>query len=385
MHKKNVTYFIIFASVVLINSYSISQKITIVKTIDGVPHIYNTNKGIKPDLKIEFEKELELGVEEGDNNYIFEQISGIDVDKVGNIYVLDYKGLNVKIFSKNGKYLKTIGRSGEGPGEFKNPTALSLNNNNFLIVGESMPPKLSIFDLNGNYIRNIMLNYLGMITGIKSINENNILLQKIMTELIIDKSMILMSYVLSVIDLSGKNINDIFIKKTERSIEMIKNISEREAYSFSWCIGSQEKIYIVEDIYNYEIKVYDKKGNLSRVIYKKFDPIKRTKEDFNRLQNGMNEYKKKFGFAVDIKFSDIKPIINSIFIDEKNRLWIDTPIEASKDTKTFNIFDEEGMYITKATIEIKGNGTCMIKNNNLYFVYQESDNVPKIYSFKILD
>ena len=98
----------------------------------------------------------------------------------------------------------------------------------------------------------------------------------------------------------------------------MKNISERKVSGFSWCIDYQENIYIVEDIYNYEIKVYDKKGNLFKVIHKKFDPIKRTKNDFNQLQNGMNELKNKFGLGVNIKFSDIKPIINYIFSDEKN-------------------------------------------------------------------
>ncbi|MES2124235.1 MAG: 6-bladed beta-propeller, partial [Gemmatimonadota bacterium] len=45
--------------------------------------------------------------------------SGIVADSKGNIYVLDSKPATIKAYSADGAFLRTIGRDGSGPGEFR--------------------------------------------------------------------------------------------------------------------------------------------------------------------------------------------------------------------------------------------------------------------------
>ena len=52
---------------------------------------------------------------------ILEIPTEITYDSDGNVYVLDQKANNVKKFDSSGKYLRTIGRRGRGPGEFNAP------------------------------------------------------------------------------------------------------------------------------------------------------------------------------------------------------------------------------------------------------------------------
>jgi hypothetical protein len=49
--------------------------------------------------------------------YMFNGVDGIIADKENNFYVYHSMGTEKKKFSKDGKYLRTIGRSGAGPGE----------------------------------------------------------------------------------------------------------------------------------------------------------------------------------------------------------------------------------------------------------------------------
>ena len=62
------------------------------------------------------EVDLKLGVMDGDPNFIFGNIRGIEAASDGTIYVLDYQAVEVRAYSPDGQYLGTIVRSGEGPG-----------------------------------------------------------------------------------------------------------------------------------------------------------------------------------------------------------------------------------------------------------------------------
>jgi len=63
-------------------------------------------------------EELRIGVAEGDPDYQFGNIGGIDVDSEGRIYVLDQHAQQVRVFDPQGTLLRTVGRGGSGPGEF---------------------------------------------------------------------------------------------------------------------------------------------------------------------------------------------------------------------------------------------------------------------------
>ncbi len=50
----------------------------------------------------------------------------IDVDEDGNIYVLDRKAIHIKVFNSCGKFVRTIGKKGQGPGEFETPSGIRI-------------------------------------------------------------------------------------------------------------------------------------------------------------------------------------------------------------------------------------------------------------------
>src|SRR5512139_2747201 len=76
---------------------------------------------------LELKEELSLGGPDVQGDYAFVKIRDIVVDDSGSIYVLDQQDSHVKVFDTSGKYVRTIGRLGQGPGEFEGPMTLSLN------------------------------------------------------------------------------------------------------------------------------------------------------------------------------------------------------------------------------------------------------------------
>jgi 6-bladed beta-propeller len=61
---------------------------------------------------------LSIGEMGGDEHYQFGQIAGVDVDATGNVYIADQQARDVRVYDATGKYVRTIGKPGSGPGEF---------------------------------------------------------------------------------------------------------------------------------------------------------------------------------------------------------------------------------------------------------------------------
>jgi streptogramin lyase len=48
-------------------------------------------------------------------------VRDIEVGPDGTVYVLDGSAMAVRVFGPRGEFLRSIGRGGEGPGEFRRP------------------------------------------------------------------------------------------------------------------------------------------------------------------------------------------------------------------------------------------------------------------------
>jgi hypothetical protein len=61
---------------------------------------------------------LSIGVQDGAQAYLFTAVRGATVLPDGTIAVTDLASYNVRLFDSSGAHLRTIGRQGQGPGEF---------------------------------------------------------------------------------------------------------------------------------------------------------------------------------------------------------------------------------------------------------------------------
>jgi sugar lactone lactonase YvrE len=92
----------------------------------------------------------------GTDESTFNQPSDVAVAPSGDIFVADGHGgmTNARIvkFSKDGKFIKTWGKKGSGPGEFDTPHALAFDSKGRLFVGDRGNNRIQIFDQDGKFL-----------------------------------------------------------------------------------------------------------------------------------------------------------------------------------------------------------------------------------------
>ena len=108
---------------------------------DGVPHVKN---GAAPTGGVETLTLTELWRRGGedDEEILFGIISDAEVGPDGNIYLLDAQLNEIKVLSPEGELLRSIGRQGEGPGEFQNAQQFTFLPDGNIGVAQVFPGKL---------------------------------------------------------------------------------------------------------------------------------------------------------------------------------------------------------------------------------------------------
>ena len=96
--------------------------------------------------------ELAIGELEGPPPYVFGRLSGLDVDPDGRIVVVDAQAREMRIFSAEGEHLRTIGREGDGPGEFRRPDHARWTSDGRIVVRDQRGAGFSVFSADGDYL-----------------------------------------------------------------------------------------------------------------------------------------------------------------------------------------------------------------------------------------
>lgn len=92
------------------------------------------------------------GDEEEDENKFFKYPWDIVIDNKGMVYICDEGNHRIQVFDEAGNYKRTIGRRGNGPTDFLNPNALSIDIHGDLLVSDKMNCRIQVLTPEGKYM-----------------------------------------------------------------------------------------------------------------------------------------------------------------------------------------------------------------------------------------
>ena len=128
-----------------------------IETENGVKIVKNPTEPLHGELILELEEDLSIGGNENDDNYYFPKSVYIAVDDRGNIFTADTGNVRIQEYDKTGKHLRSIGRKGQGPGEFQFPGIVRFDGEGNISIIDSPTRALKVFSPDGTYKKSVPL------------------------------------------------------------------------------------------------------------------------------------------------------------------------------------------------------------------------------------
>ena len=332
-----------------------------IEEVDGVTIVKNPKEPMYGEDVLSLEEELTIGETEGREEYMFSEIGTIAVDDEERIYISDRKETHLKVFDKDGVYLITIGRKGQGPGEFERISGMQITHQKELLVFDMNMRRLSFFAGDGKLIETLSISELRPF----KLNMNS------------KRNFIITSIALDL--MTNQSISELKIYDNKMSLlKTIVTPSPRSLFNpfdsfFIWKLGKDDNIIYG---YNetYEMQILDLGGELIKKIVKDYDPVKITREE-------KEEAEKKYSPPNKIVYPQFRPAYRYFTLDDEDRIYVQT-FEKTLDGNGYyyDIFDSEGKYIAKIPLEFQPQA---FKKNKLYTIEEDEDGYQYIKRYEV--
>lgn len=301
---------------------------------------------------------------------VFRNPRNIAADAKGNIYVSDWASNHIKVFGPDGKFIRTIGRPGNGPGDLGGPAALDVSGDR-LVVWESMNGRFTILKLDGTFIRTAprLQGAWADIYDLRALPDGRFVA-------FLDRGL--------PPDFQGRlpSEKNYAVLLLSPDLTAVKTIFEKSIRRRNWFRDPQTQAVgqasfpfhpnIVFDLsptgvaavgYSqaYHVGFYDPdKGRLSEIV-RSYDPVKIQEKDRKdhfdaftmrvMVGNKMDLVHGAPDFVIKAtEFPEHFPPYRGIAFDDKGNLWVQihTP---ERTTNVFDVFSSDGLYLNRITVE----------------------------------
>jgi len=274
--------------------------------------------------------------------------------------VLETRGALVKAFDRNGEYLRTIGRRGQGPGELNVPLTLSVTSGNTIAVEDFMQG-ITFYSPEGEFIKSLSSARYFFI-GATTNSQGSIVAR---TRIIEPEKTV---YELKMFDSGLEH------PKTLMTITSLRSDSiEVFSPNLFWQAGKDGSV-VVGYSQDYELQVFNSDGKLVKKIIKEYEPVEIS-------QSQIEERTKVIPSDRKLDIPKFYCAFQRFTMDDEGKIFVQT-YEKTEDEEGFyyDIFDSEGKFMAKIPLKIRPR---VWKKSKLYSVEEDEEGYQYIKRYKI--
>jgi hypothetical protein len=309
-------------------------------------------------------KELGFGGAGASGDSVIASAKTLAVDDGENIYVLDEKDFAVKVFDKNGAFVRRFGQKGKGPGDLDKPTRISIDRSKNALVIVNGASGLSYFSFNGKFLKSFTAGEANSAEYARADSAGRIILNSVRSQDVDHRWDVLSKFETE----SGPPVE---VKKTALG----------SPYDFLmplvyWDIDEKGLVYYGYPK-AYEIEIIGPQNQVVKKILKDYDPVEPGVEVKAQIDQTMKLMTPSL--AAKAFVSKYHSAFINFLIDERGRLFVANWAKRGKDS-IYDVFDSEGRYVACFPLPFR---PVVFKKSKLYCIEEDADGYQAVTRYSV--
>ena len=369
---------------------------------NGAIHVVNPESGVWSDDGWRLVEDLRIGALDSDSAATFGRISGLEVDRLGRIWVIDLAAREVRVFDRDGRHVRTIGRAGGGPGEFTRPVAIHQRGDGSVWVVDMAARLYTLFDTAGAYVASLRRN----VSGRTSPRTEGFDTAGMLLEMdVLPGSGLESRAVLLRVDADGAITDTIAVPEfEEEEYEVFQTVEGGTARYAShvpftgrlvW--RADRRGHLWHGITSaYRLMQTSPRGDTLRIVERQSTPIPVTSADRSEALDAMVRLRDMGARIDESRIPANKPAFEDFLVDDAGYLWVQ-PVVAGEDLtdgvilSAFDVFDPDGGYLgrVRSPVPLATNPTPgqrlppLIRGPHVYGVHVDTLGVQSVVRLRI--
>ncbi len=226
-----------------------------------------------------------IGGDTQDGNQIFGVITDVCLDAEGNLYLVDQQLSRISVFDASGTFLRTIGREGDGPGEFRRPYRVFVTSGGEVRVLASRFGLVSRFTRMGEYLGDVVVppDADGVVPAIREVKESPS--GPVAWAVVRENTQFVLAgervekHVIATLDDQGR-LGRIFLETSFTGDDAVPVWSERPgALNDRWDVASDGRVVVATSFLDYSVAVFGPDGAEESRFTIDYDHRRRSKDE----------------------------------------------------------------------------------------------------------
>jgi hypothetical protein len=340
------------------------------ETRDGVRYVVNPPDPSSAAVVVTPRELWRTGEGDEEEGVLLGVVSQITSDDGGTLYVLDAQLNQVVVFSPEGKYIRSIGREGDGPGEFRRPTDLFLTSDGNVAVIQRMPGRIVLLTPEGEPVGDMRVprpeNDGTLMFGGGRLAAKNVVLN-VNTFARRDAGFSTTTSLVA-IDPDGNLVATYFDKRDENDFANLVFDEKKSGLGLVWNVDRDGRVFMSDDFDAYRFQVWNPSGSLARVVEREYTHRKRSVAEMKRFAPTIGLRQGDQTRRPEVRPSDTDRDIQQIFPRDNGDVWVLSSKGAFDVPKrvigTFDVFGPDGRLVRQITL----NGTGSWARDEFYIL-----------------
>ncbi len=359
---------------------------TVDTTASGVVVVRNTGGGLWDSASAwRLEEEVRIGGAGDSGPGGLANPRTMEVDPAGRIYVIESQPEEVRVYGADGRYVRTLMRTGSGPGEVSQAVGLAWDTLGHLWVVDQRNARFTVFDTSGARLAEHRRAVSGFFTwkwagAITRAGE------------IID---ITMAPSPGEFRLAALRLDSAFGVRDTLALPYFRGpafeIHDRGrsirysvpfAPTLTWLLEPRGYVWS-STRETYRIVQQRLGGDTVRVIEREVEPVRVSAAEKDEAMRGLDSFVKQGGTVDRAKIPDVKPPFGQLWVDDRGYLWVERSKPAGARGSRLDVFDPDGRLLGEMTTDFAPLQAVLIRGPALYAISSDENDEPVILRFRV--